>query len=120
MTHAINWFEIPVTDINRAAKFYSTILAAELTVHEVMGKRRAFLPFKDGVGGSLTQGAGYVPSKDGALIYLNGGDDLEVMLRRVEPAGGRVVLPKNATGEYGFVALFHDTEGNRVGLHSRG
>jgi len=120
MAHALNWFEIPVSDINRAARFYSTILAADMAVEEVMGKRRAFLPFKDGVGGSLTQGEGYVPSRDGALLYLNGGDDLDVVLRRVETAGGRVIKQKIAIGEYGFVALFCDTEGNRVGLHSRG
>jgi predicted enzyme related to lactoylglutathione lyase len=120
MAHAIKWFEIPVTDINRAARFYGAILAAEMAVHEVMGKRRALLPFHDGVGGSLVQGAGYVPSKEGALLYLDGGGDLDVVLRRVGPAGGRVLQPKMSIGEYGFVAIFIDTEGNRVGLHSRG
>ena len=120
MAHALNWFEIPVSDINRAARFYSIILAADMAVEEIMGKRRAFLPFTNGVGGTLTQGEGYVPSKDGAMLYLNGGDDLDVVLRRVEPAGGRVIKQKIAIGEYGFVALFCDTEGNRVGLHSRG
>ena len=118
MVHAINWFEIPVSDINRAVRFYSTILAAEMTVQEVMGKRRALLPFKDGVGGALTQGVGYVPSYNGAQIYLNGGDDLDVILSRVEPAGGGIVLRKTAIGEYGFIALCFDTEGNLFGLHS--
>ncbi|KAF0218331.1 MAG: hypothetical protein FD174_2948 [Geobacteraceae bacterium] len=120
MARAINWFEIPVSDIYRAARFYGTILAAEMAVHEFMGKRRALLPFNEGVGGSLVQGAGYVPNKDGALLYLNGGEDLDVVLRRVELAGGRVLQPKISIGEYGFIALFIDTEGNRVGLHSRG
>jgi hypothetical protein len=54
------------------------------------------------------------------MLYLNGGDDLDVVLRRVESAGGRVIKQKSAIGEYGFIALFCDTEGNRVGLHSRG
>ena len=120
MAHAINWFEIPVSDIHRAARFYGAVLAAEMAVHEFMGKRRALLPFKDGIGGSLVQGAGYVPGKDGALLYLNGGEDLDVVLRRVEHAGGRVLQHKMSIGEYGFIALFIDTEGNRIGLHSKG
>lgn len=120
MAHALNWFEIPVTDINRAARFYGTILAVEMAVHEFRGKQRVLFPFKDGIGGALVQGAGYVPSKDGALLYLRGGEDLDIVLRRVEPAGGRVLQAKASIGEYGFTAIFMDTEGNRVGLHSRG
>ncbi|SNB47370.1 VOC family protein [Geobacter sp. DSM 9736] len=120
MASAINWFEIPVSDIKRAARFYAAVLATELSVHEVMGRQRALLPFKDGIGGSLVEGAGYVPGREGVLLYLNGGDDLDVPLRRVKTAGGRVLQNKKAIGEYGFTAIFLDTEGNRIGLHSKG
>jgi predicted enzyme related to lactoylglutathione lyase len=72
------------------------------------------------VSGAIVQGEGYVPSTEGALLYLNGGDDLSAVLGRVESAGGKVVLPKTSINEYGFMAFFTDTEGNKVGLHSRG
>jgi predicted enzyme related to lactoylglutathione lyase len=53
-------------------------------------------------------------------IYLNGGDDLSVMLGRVEPAGGKVIFPKTLISEdNGFFAIFADTEGNAVGLWSK-
>lgn len=120
MANAINWFEIPAVDIKRAAKFYGAVLAIELSVHEVMGRQRALLPFRDGVGGSLVEGPGYVPSRDGVLLYLNGGDDLDEPLQRVPPAGGRIVQTKKSIGEYGFAAIFIDSEGNRIGLHSKG
>jgi predicted enzyme related to lactoylglutathione lyase len=72
-----------------------------------------------GVGGGLVQGDGYVPTAQGINVYLNGGDDLNSVLRKVEAAGGKVVLPKTSIGENGFMAFFLDTEGNKVGLHSR-
>lgn len=120
MAHVINWFEIPVLDIKRAAKFYGTVLAMELSVNEVLGRQRALLPSRGGVGGSLVEGSGYVPSREGVIIYLNGGEDLDASLKRVVAAGGRIVQPKKAIGEYGFTATFIDSEGNRIGLHSKG
>ena len=119
MANAIDWFEIPVTDMNRAKAFYSTLLGGELTVEE-MGDAgaRAFLPYQDGVGGALMQGDDYTPSRQGSIVYLNGGDDLSVPLGKVEAAGGKVLTDKLSIGENGFIAFFLDTEGNRVGLHS--
>jgi predicted enzyme related to lactoylglutathione lyase len=52
------------------------------------------------------------------LIYLDAGEDLTPVLGRVEPAGGKVVVPKTSIGEHGAIAVFIDSEGNRVGLHS--
>ena len=118
-TNAINWFEIPVSNLERATKFYSTILGAKLELVEAMGLRMAFFPAEEGgVGGGLVQGNGYVPAAQGINVYLNGGDDLNVVLRKVEAAGGKVTLPKTNIGENGFMAFFTDTEGNKVGLHS--
>jgi uncharacterized protein len=122
MLHAINWFEIPVLNFDRAKKFYESILDAEMPVMEVMGMKSAFFPvdFQNGaIGGCLTQGDGYEPSKKGVIIYLNGGDDLAVPLSRVEAAGGKIVLPKIGIGENGFMAHFEDTEGNKIAFHSR-
>ncbi|MFM9943800.1 MAG: VOC family protein [Bacteroidia bacterium] len=121
MTNSINWFEIPVTDFARAKKFYEALFDAQLETMEAMGMTMAFLPAdlqNGGIGGGIVKGEGYEPSTIGSLVYLNGGDDLDVPLARVEPAGGQIVLQKMAIGENGFMAYFIDTEGNKIGLHS--
>ena len=123
MKHAINWFEIPVKNFETSKAFYESVLEAELQTMEMkdMGAVMAFFPAdmeNAGVGGSIIAGPGYEPSDKGALIYLNGGDDLAVPLARVEAAGGKIVLPKTSIGENGFMAQFIDPEGNRVAFHS--
>lgn len=121
MRNAINWFEIPVKDFDKAKKFYETILGAEMPVMEAMGMKSAFLPAEllaGGIGGCIIQGKGYEPSANGTVVYLNGGDDLSVPLSKVEAAGGKVLLPKTSIGQNGFMAHFTDSEGNRIGLHS--
>ena len=120
MANVINWFEIPVSDIDRASKFYSAILGGELQQMEMMGTKMAFLPMDgEGVGGSLCQGDNYNPTPNGAKIYLNGGEDLNIPLAKVENAGGKVVMPKTKINdEIGFMAFFVDTEGNNMAFHS--
>lgn len=118
MASAVNWFDIPVTDMNRAKAFYSTLLGGELTMRTFEAGAMAVLPYQDGVGGALMQGDDYTPSRQGSIIYLNGGDDLSVSLGKVEAAGGKVLTDKMSIGEDGFIAFFLDTEGNKVGLHS--
>ena len=121
MASAINWFEIPVKDFNRAKTFYETILSATLEPMEAMGMKSAFFPadLQNGVGGCIIEGQGYEPTNKGSLVYLNGGEDLSIILSKVERAGGKIVLLKTAIGPHGFMAHFEDTEGNKVGLHSR-
>lgn len=120
MKNAVNWFEIPANDIDRAVKFYSSVLDTELQKQEMMGTKMAFFTNEaEGVGGSICSGEGYTPSANGAKIYLNGGEDLSEPLSRVEAAGGKVVLPKTKiTDEIGYMATFIDTEGNSVSFHS--
>ncbi len=118
---AINWFEIPVTNIERAVQFYNAVLDIQLELMGAMGATTAFFPYEtDGVGGSLTMGDGYVPSQTGPVVYLNGGQNLSTVLDRVAAAGGEVLLPKTGIGENGYIAFFLDTEGNKIGLHSGG
>lgn len=124
MKNAINWFEIPVQDFERAQSFYEHLFSATLTPQETddSGCKMAFLPAdleNEGIGGAIISGPGYEPSETGALIYLNGGDDLSTPLARVEPAGGKVVMPKTSIGPHGFMAQFIDTEGNKLALHSQ-
>jgi len=121
MANAINWFEIPVKNFNRAKAFYETILGATMQPMEAMGMKSAFFPadLENGsIGGCIIEGPGYELCNAGALVYLNGGENLAVILSNVEPAGGKTMLPKTAIGPNGFMAHFEDTEGNKVGLHS--
>ncbi len=123
MANAINWFEIPVKNLNfnKAKTFYETILSATMQPMEAMGMKSAFFPadLQNGsIGGCIIEGQGYEPANKGSLVYLNGGEDLSVILSKVEAAGGKILLPKTAIGPNGFMAHFADTEGNKVGLHS--
>ena len=120
MKNAINWFEIPVKNFNKAKEFYETILGTEMHLMEAMGMKSAFFPadLETGIGGCIIQGEGYEPSAKGSLVYLNGGDDLSIPLSKVEAAGGKILMPKTAIGSNGFMAHFTDTEGNKVAFHS--
>ncbi|MEZ5046509.1 MAG: VOC family protein [Chitinophagaceae bacterium] len=120
MKNAINWFEIPVKNFDNAKTFYEKILNTEMKRIDMMGMVCAFFPadLQQGVGGCIMQGPGYEPTDKGTIVYLNGGDDLNLVLNKVEGAGGKIILPKMAIGKNGFMAHFLDTEGNKVGLLS--
>lgn len=120
MANAINWFEIPAKDFNRAKRFYEAVLNIQMQI-PFEGMKYAMFPadMQNGeIGGGLVEEEGYEPSPSGAVIYLNGGEDLAVPLSRVEEAGGKVVMPKKSIGANGFMAMFTDTEGNKVAFHS--
>lgn len=122
-THAINWFEIPVSDFERAKAFYETIFQYQMPENTMGPARMGFLlyDFKNGGrGGAIVHNPDfYQPSANGALIYLNCEPDLSIVLNRVENAGGTIQKPKTEVGPgLGFWALILDTEGNRVALHS--
>lgn len=70
-----------------------------------------------GAGGALVQSANNVPSSEGTMVYFYC-NDVAVESSRVEAAGGKLIVPKMSLGEFGFMALFIDTEGNKVGMHS--
>ncbi len=120
MGNLINWFEIPATDLKRASEFYKKVLGGDLHQQEMMGIKMAFLPMDgEGVGGALCQGDGYTPSQESSILYLNGGEDLSEPLSKVESAGGKIIMEKSKiSDEIGFMAIFLDTEGNRMAFHS--
>ena len=120
MANAINWFEIPAANFERAVKFYGEVFSDELHQQEIMGMQMAFLPADAGaVGGALVYGDGYVPSVEGSMVYLNGGEDLATPLSRVQQAGGEVLVPKTQISEeIGYMAIIRDSEGNKVAFHS--
>jgi uncharacterized protein len=120
MANVINWFEIPVTDLDRAVKFYEKLLGGAIHQQEMMEFKMGFLPMEgQGVGGALCQGPGYVPTTQGVVVYLNGGNDLNPQLSLVEELGGKVLMPKTKiTDEIGYMAFFTDSEGNKMAFHS--
>jgi predicted enzyme related to lactoylglutathione lyase len=124
MQNAISWFEIPTTDINRAQKFYETIFGLTLTALDMPNIKMRMFPLDDmmtQVGGALVDSGGFhKPSvTDGPLVYLNANPDVQNVLDKIEAAGGTIMVPKTEISpDYGYMAVFIDTEGNRVALHS--
>lgn len=121
--NAISWFEIPTTDLSRAKTFYETIFGCVLQPLDLDNIKMAMFPVQEGsVGGALCFAPDfYQPTSNGILLYLNGGENLQFVLDKVESAGGKITIHKTMISpEYGYMAVFTDTEGNRIGLHSIG
>ena len=119
-THIANWFEIPVKELERASKFYEKVFDVKLTREGMNGMQMAMFPFEQGLpgaAGALMKADGYEPSHAGTVVYFSVGDIPEI-LRRVAAHGGKILMPKTAIGQYGFIAQYEDTEGNRLALHS--
>jgi uncharacterized protein len=119
-TNPVAWFEIPVTDIDRAKIFYETVFDYSLNVMEMGPRKMAFFPAAQetyGTGGALVKEETFIPSYAGSLIYFSVAD-IDATLAKVTASGGKTILPKMSIGEYGFVGYFEDSEGNRVALHT--
>jgi len=121
--NAISWFEIPTTNIDRAQKFYETVFEISMIPLDMPQLQMRLFPVADpmNIGGALTYNKEfYKPSAtDGPLVYLNGNPDVQMILDRIEGAGGKIIVPKTQISpEYGYMAVFIDTEGNRMALHS--
>jgi hypothetical protein len=118
--NVIDWVEIPVKDMARAKAFYQKVLGRELFDLKMPGMEYfAFQYEKDkpGAGAALVKSKDFEPDKMGVTVYFFC-KDLSVELARVEPSGGKIILPRTVIPESGSIALLIDTEGNRVGLHS--
>jgi predicted enzyme related to lactoylglutathione lyase len=121
--NAVNWFEIPVADLDRAQRFYETLLDAPLR-REAMGPETtlAVFPYERGagIGGCLFAGThAPTPSDDGTVVYLDASPSLDAVLARIDAAGGRIVMPRTELpAGMGAFAQIVDSEGNRVGLHA--
>jgi predicted enzyme related to lactoylglutathione lyase len=122
MANQIVWFDTPVTDLDRAIRFYSAVLGVPVKKEQYPGMTFAVLPHeKDDVAGCLTPGCadeGVKPSDQGSLLYFNCQGRLDAAIAAVEPNGGKVLQAKHQIGPYGSRAVVLDSEGNRIALHS--
>lgn len=119
----VGWFEVPVTDMDRAKAFYNTVFDIDIQVQDFGGVQMGWFPYaegKSGASGSLIHHEAYVPSDTkGVLVYFSSADVANEM-GRVEAAGGKIVKAKTQISpEVGYMGIFIDTEGNRMALHSR-
>ena len=115
-----NWFEIPVKDLDRAIKFYEKVFDVKLSPEDMGGMKMALFPFTQdapGAAGALIKGESYEPSHAGTVVYFSV-EDIPETLRRINANGGTTVMPKTGIGQYGFIAQYEDTEGNRLAIHS--
>lgn len=118
--NAINWFEIFVTDFNRARTFYEKALDTHLETVTGMGEPMGFFPHDQtgGVGGCITATQQPLVPGNGTRVYLNVEGKLDAVLARVPASKGKVLQGRTSIAPHGFIALIEDTEGNCVGLHS--
>lgn len=126
-TNVITWFEVPVLNTTRAKEFYEFILNIEMStrVFPETNEELTFFPYDPDViqatsgrvTGVLTKSNTVKPSKDGTMIYINASPEIQVVLDKVEAAGGKIIIPKTPI-RAGFIAAILDTEGNKIGLHA--
>lgn len=122
MSHsAVVWFEIPVNDMDRAKVFYEAVFDVKINIQNFGGLLMGWFPFSEGgtgASGTLIKHDSYIPSREGTMVYFNC-DDVANELSRVEAAGGQIYQPKTQISpDHGYMAVFIDSEGNRVALHS--
>ncbi|TQV81499.1 VOC family protein [Aliikangiella coralliicola] len=120
MKSFVSIFEIPATEISRAVDFYQSILDIKIEKMDFSDMQMGLFPTQGQLTyGVIVQEKDYKPSANGVTIYFDGGDNLQVILDKVESKGGTIVVPKTLhADESGYFAIFIDTEGNRIGLHS--
>jgi len=117
---ALNWFELPVTDLARATRFYEALLGIDLrSIPDPDPTRaRSVFPYDaPGTGGALVCDPRRKPSAEGSVIYLDASGKLDECLARAKKAGGEVIVGRTAIGPNGSFAHVKDSEGNVVGLH---
>lgn len=118
-SNTICWVDIPVTNLARSIKFYSTVLGQKVTKESMPGLEFGLLPHaNDNVSGCLVCSKGHKPAKQGPLVYISVEGRMDAALKAVKKARGKILVAKEQIGPYGFRAIILDTEGNRVALHS--
>jgi uncharacterized protein len=120
-SNPVSWFDIHVSNFDKAKKFYETVFNFQLYDAPTEWEKQAFFPFNQestNISGALVEKADMTPSANNTVVYFASLDCITEE-KRIEEAGGKVVQPKMSIGEFGFISIFIDTEGNTIGLHSR-
>ena len=112
------WFDIPVTDLERAADFYRTVLNIKVEVQNFGDVHFGVLEHEEGNGGCLVPNPEEAGAPAGILVYLNVNGRIRSALNSVKTAGGQVIQEIHSLGPHGFRALIKDSEGNTLALHS--
>jgi predicted enzyme related to lactoylglutathione lyase len=113
------WFDLPVADLDRAARFYAAVLAIKVSRESFDGFSFAVLEHDQGNGGCLVPNAAEVSATQGILVYFNVDGRIRDAVAKAEAHGGKVTQPIHAIGPHGFRAIVIDSEGNRIALHSQ-
>lgn len=123
-TNLLNWFELPMVVVDRAKNFYESVFSIELQPMEMNGEPMLFFPNDPAsgrVGGSLVKSEHHKPGFQGAIVYLNANPAISDIISKIEQNGGTILMPATQVSpEIGYIALFMDSEGNKVGLHANG
>ena len=120
-SNPVGWFDIHVSDFDRAKKFYETVFNIQLFDLPNEWAKQSFFPFdqeRPNISGALVEKTAITPNGNNTVVYFET-EDCVTEEKRIEGAGGKIVRPKMSIGDFGFVSIFIDTEGNTIGLHSR-
>ncbi|WP_106524625.1 VOC family protein [Taibaiella chishuiensis] len=113
------FFEIPVSDLDRAEHFYQQVFGYDFERETIDGYEMSFFPFNDcanGISGALAKGDVYQPTRDGVIVYFRT-EQLDQTLENVVAQNGRILYPSTFNEKYKFwVAEFEDSEGNRIAV----
>jgi uncharacterized protein len=120
-TNPVGWFDIHVSDLNRAKKFYETVFNTQLVDLPIEWGKQSLFPFNPegpNISGALVEKTDMTPNGNNTVVYFET-EDCIAEENKIETAGGKIIRPKMSIGNFGFIALFIDTEGNTIGLHSQ-
>ena len=119
-SNPVGWFDIYVSNIDRAKKFYETVFNVQLTDLPIEWGKQSLFPFNQAlpnISGALVEKADLIPTGNNTVVYFET-EDCITEEKTIEKLGGKIIRPKISIGEFGFVSIFIDSEGNTIGLHS--
>ncbi|GMQ31535.1 VOC family protein [Algoriphagus confluentis] len=117
----VGWFDIYVANLEKAKEFYEQVFEVQLIELPIEWGKQALFPFNPqspNISGAIVEKQGWEPGPSNTIVYFET-EDCSLLEAKIENAGGKVIQPKMNIGEFGFVSIFLDSEGNTLGLHSR-
>jgi predicted enzyme related to lactoylglutathione lyase len=121
LQNPVNWYEIPVNNLDRAQTFYEYVFNIEMKRMDFGNLQMVWFPMQDnvpGATGALIKAESYIPSYEGTMVYFSV-ENINSVLKKIIEKGCKILNPKMSIGEFGYVAHFEDCEGNRIALHSK-